>query len=61
MKIVLDKPLDWERSGILSLGKIDKCDRCESENMYGIEVDTSGGEYGSLKICFKCIEQLKNQ
>lgn len=50
----------YSRCAVTTACIITKCDGCDKENVPGINVDDSGGEYTEATICFECIEQMKN-
>lgn len=35
------------------------CNNCHREGDPGLEMDTSGEEYGPVYVCFNCIDKLK--
>lgn len=48
-------------TGYLRYEIIKKCHVCEMENLEGIAFDTSDGEYGSVEVCWKCLNILKEK
>lgn len=57
---LISKKGKWDRYGITTASIINKCDGCDEENVPGIHVDNSGGEYTPATVCFKCLEEMKN-
>lgn len=53
------KKLKYDRYSVIQAGIIPVCDKCNKEEVMGLEIDTSGGEYGVACICFSCIEEAK--
>lgn len=53
------KKLNYGQYAVIQGGIIPVCDKCNREEVTGLEISTCGGEYGVARICFLCIEEAK--